>query len=263
MESCELHQIESTIDSDVTLSHRDPLSLDSRQKLIPAFIISTSLHIILAIIIFSNFFATSAVLMPVKNGPPFSVDLVYGPTNPGSTAQNKNKIIKDEGIHSPKQVQEEMHPIASNDMKGPAQSAVSKFTSAFSLADEVAGKGTAPAPDNNVGPNPGEGKVNGGLSESGTMVLPSVIPEYRHNAPPTYPMIARKRGHQGVVLISAKIETDGSVKTIQVKQSSGYQLLDNSALQAVSKWKFVPGRKMGTPVPMWVDIPIRFSLDEG
>ncbi len=107
------------------------------------------------------------------------------------------------------------------------------------------------------------GENIGSAGESGKTELPSLIPQYRHNSPPRYPLIARLRGHEGVVLISAKINVDGTVAALQLKKSSGYPVLDKSAFEAVRSWKFEPGRKMGVPVPMWVDIPVRFSLNEG
>jgi periplasmic protein TonB len=85
-------------------------------------------------------------------------------------------------------------------------------------------------------------------------------PLYRENAPPPYPLSARIRGYEGVVLISAKILTEGRVGTLKIKSSSGYSILDQSALEAVKGWKFDPAKKMGKAVPAWVEIPVRYVL---
>jgi len=89
------------------------------------------------------------------------------------------------------------------------------------------------------------------------------VPKYRENAHPRYPMLARSRGEEGLVLLSAEVLANGKVGALRIKKTSGYQLLDQSALEAVRKWKFEPARKMGIPVTAWVEIPIRFTLSDG
>ena len=88
------------------------------------------------------------------------------------------------------------------------------------------------------------------------------VPRYRENVHPAYPMIARMRGYEGVVLLSAEISVDGRVGGLKIKRSSGYAVLDKSALEAVKTWKFEPGKKMGRPTGMWVDVPVKFLLKE-
>ena len=88
------------------------------------------------------------------------------------------------------------------------------------------------------------------------------VPRYRENPRPVYPIIARVRGYEGVVLISAEVLADGRVGHVKVKRSSGYSILDQSALNAVRKWMFEPAKKMNTPLSMYVDIPLRFSLND-
>jgi TonB family protein len=93
-------------------------------------------------------------------------------------------------------------------------------------------------------------------------LLSMAIPRYRDNAHPVYPWIARLRGYEGMVLLSAEIFADGNIGSLKIKKSSGYALLDRSALEAVKTWKFEPGRRMGRPIPMWVDVPVKFVLHD-
>jgi TonB family protein len=86
------------------------------------------------------------------------------------------------------------------------------------------------------------------------------VPRYRDNSQPNYPRIASERGYEGLVLLSAEINADGKVGSLKVKKSSGFAMLDRSALDAVKKWKFEPGKKMGRPISMWVDVPVKFVL---
>jgi len=85
-------------------------------------------------------------------------------------------------------------------------------------------------------------------------------PRFRVNSRPTYPRLAQTRGYEGTVLLSVEVLFDGRVGRTRVKSSSGYALLDQSALDTMKQWSFEPGKKKGLPVAMWVDIPIRFAL---
>lgn len=85
-------------------------------------------------------------------------------------------------------------------------------------------------------------------------------PIYRENAPPVYPETARIRGYEGVVLVAAEILPDGRVGNTKIRKSSGYAVLDQSAIEAVKPWKFEPAKKSGKPFAVWVDLPIKFVL---
>jgi protein TonB len=103
----------------------------------------------------------------------------------------------------------------------------------------------------------------GSAERSGPYESASVAtPRYRENAHPVYPAVARLKGYEGVVLLTAEVFADGRVGSLTIKKSSGYASLDRSALEAVKRWKFEPGRKMGKPVIMWVDVPVKFVLKE-
>lgn len=85
-------------------------------------------------------------------------------------------------------------------------------------------------------------------------------PDYLKNPPPAYPEIARKLGQEGVVLLTAEINAEGSPHFIKVKESSGVRSLDEAALKAVQKWKFSPAKTGSIAVEAKVDIPIKFQL---
>ena len=57
---------------------------------------------------------------------------------------------------------------------------------------------------------------------------------------PIYPLKARMLGWQGRVLLSVVIAKTGKVKDAKIIKSSGHQLLDDSALQAIWLWEIVP-----------------------
>jgi protein TonB len=75
-------------------------------------------------------------------------------------------------------------------------------------------------------------------------------------------MVARRMGMQGVVVLRVHVRADGSVAEAELAQSSGSQLLDDSALKTVrEQWRFLPARLDGEPVESYVEVPIRFVLD--
>jgi len=86
------------------------------------------------------------------------------------------------------------------------------------------------------------------------------VPLYKINPPPRYPRAARRRGAQGTVVLSVYVDAQGRVANLWVFESSGYRVLDSSALEAVKKWSFEPGKKGDTKVAMWVNVPVRFEL---
>ncbi|HUX89992.1 MAG TPA: energy transducer TonB [Gallionellaceae bacterium] len=91
-------------------------------------------------------------------------------------------------------------------------------------------------------------------------------PEYKaaylNNPPPQYPMVARRNGLQGRVLLSVEVLADGACGQISIQKSSGYAMLDNAALQTVKSWRFVPARQAGHAVDKWFMIPVQFSLKD-
>jgi TonB family protein len=87
-------------------------------------------------------------------------------------------------------------------------------------------------------------------------------PLYRENTPPVYPAIAKLRGYEGVVLVNAEILPDGRVGSTAISKSSGYTILDQSAIEAVKLWKFEPAKKAGKPFAIRVKLPIKFVLHD-
>jgi periplasmic protein TonB len=94
------------------------------------------------------------------------------------------------------------------------------------------------------------------------IVHTKVIPKYKINPAPLYPRIAKKRGYQGQVLLLVTVSKQGTAKKIEIRKSSGYKILDKSALKTVNQWYFYPGTKDGEAVEMSVIIPIHFNLQQ-
>jgi protein TonB len=91
--------------------------------------------------------------------------------------------------------------------------------------------------------------------------LPSSNADYLNNTPPAYPPLSKRLGEQGKVVVRAYIEINGTASKAEVRSSSGYDRLDQVALQTVLKWRYVPGKRAGVPEAMWFNVPINFILD--
>jgi TonB family protein len=78
---------------------------------------------------------------------------------------------------------------------------------------------------------------------------------------PLYTPEAMRAKIQGVVLIEAVISIEGSAERLRVVRSlDPVYGLDEEALKAVRQWRFIPGRRLGQPVPVEVIIEVSFTL---
>lgn len=122
----------------------------------------------------------------------------------------------------------------------------------------------APTPTTNASQaEPAEPIVQGGAkssSESMRTAEPDYKAAYLNNPRPPYPRNAHRFGIEGQVILQAEVNEQGMPSQIRVLQSSGNDLLDESALNTVAKWRFSPARKDGVMVRAVVKIPITFSL---
>lgn len=68
-------------------------------------------------------------------------------------------------------------------------------------------------------------------------------------------------GEEGTVILRILVSAEGRAQQVEIKRSSGFDRLDQSALNAVRKWRFNPATREGKPVSAWYDQPINFKLD--
>lgn len=91
--------------------------------------------------------------------------------------------------------------------------------------------------------------------------LPSSEAQGLNNPKPSYPKLSRRLNEQGQVLIRVYVATDGNAQQAEIKNSSGYDRLDQEALRTVMRWRFVPGQRLGVPEAMWLNVPVNFVLE--
>jgi TonB family protein len=78
---------------------------------------------------------------------------------------------------------------------------------------------------------------------------------------PRYPIEAVRAGVHGVVRLEAIVGADGSVQDVRVVKSLDRNYgLDAEAVRAAKAWRFEPGLKDGTPVPIALTIEMTFAI---
>jgi protein TonB len=84
---------------------------------------------------------------------------------------------------------------------------------------------------------------------------------YLNNPAPAYPLISRRQGESGKVLLLVQVTPHGTAALVELKQSCGFPRLDEAALEAVRKWHFVPARHGDVAVAASVVVPLSFKLN--
>jgi len=85
---------------------------------------------------------------------------------------------------------------------------------------------------------------------------------YLNNPPPVYPVDAKRRKQQGVVMLRVLVAANGKPDQIEISESAGVQSLDTAALNAVQKWTFIPAKIDQEVIAAYVIVPIRFNLEK-
>jgi len=117
------------------------------------------------------------------------------------------------------------------------------------------GGGVGPGRGGGYGPGEGGGVGGGSYRVGGGVSAPSVL----YKVDPEYSEEARKAKYSGTVLIQLIVDPDGKARNIKVVRSLGLGL-DEKAMEAVAKWKFKPGMKNGSAVPVIATIEVNFRL---
>ncbi len=83
------------------------------------------------------------------------------------------------------------------------------------------------------------------------------------NVAPVYPSLSLKNREQGTVVLRVLVKSDGTAGNVEIKSSSDYPRLDQSAIQAVKAWRFNPATVDGKSIDEWYEVPIIFKSPKG
>lgn len=115
---------------------------------------------------------------------------------------------------------------------------------------------------NGTGESSGSGAGSGGGTGKGTRGLLSP-PRILQKVEPQYPDSARRDGVEGSVTVKMEITENGKPGRVWVVGSSGRSELDEAAVKAVERWRFVPARDSsnGQPVACITTVAVVFRLN--
>ncbi len=85
-----------------------------------------------------------------------------------------------------------------------------------------------------------------------------------NNPSPKYPIISKKEGEEGEVILLVKTNASGEVIDVSVYKSSGYKRLDDASVYAVQSWRFIPAKnKFGGSLGSTIKVPFIFKIRDG
>jgi protein TonB len=108
---------------------------------------------------------------------------------------------------------------------------------------------------------PNEGPAPVAPAPSGPIHITARVqkPEILHRVSPAYPETARRARVQGAVILEAIIDERGNVTSVRVIHGLPMGL-EQSAIQAVSQWKFQPATLEGRPVAVYFNLTVQFEV---
>ena len=89
------------------------------------------------------------------------------------------------------------------------------------------------------------------------LVLP--VPIERESSPFVYPEELWDEGVEGQAVVMLHVTPDGTVDSVYVRATSGYESMDTAALRGARELRFQPGRRGADAVDVWVRLPVRFT----
>lgn len=78
-----------------------------------------------------------------------------------------------------------------------------------------------------------------------------------------YPLLARRKGWQGVVKLQVHIESNGRISRLHVEQTSGYAVLDQAALQTLQLASVPDAEQWMQGQAIDIIIPVEYRLVGG
>ena len=93
-------------------------------------------------------------------------------------------------------------------------------------------------------------------------IEPDYKASYLNNPKPPFPMVARRMNWEGKVILNVEVLAEGACGAVNVFRSSGHEVLDKAAMNAVKNWRFSPARRAGQAITKWFKVPVNFSLED-
>jgi periplasmic protein TonB len=164
----------------------------------------------------------------------------------------------------PDKVEADDTPAPVIDFAPPMQTDVPQLVQPDSFVQQL-----QPPPPEGLKPNSGvinipSGRVGAGgkgLGEIFDLNKLDQIPSPTYQSKPIYPFEMRRAGITGQVVVGFIVDSTGAVQNAYAVSSTQREF-EAAAIQAVSKWKFNPGRTGGRSVNTRMQVPIVFSISD-
>lgn len=242
----------------------------SKYRWMAAFGTSIACHVVVFVVI--GVVVALFPSAPVDKGP-IEVDLVSlsgGGGGGGSPDADNGPAIAPpsaeptEVAPPPPALAEDMPEDAMNDVHEIADSVTESKEAATkdNMGNQVSGEGESSG-NRGFGSGTGSGGGNGsgagtgnGDGNDGITMGPQIL-----SAPsPSYPESARASNVEGTTVVGLIISVNGNVTSAWVESSSGNSILDQTAVNAVYGWQFVPAKQNGVAVEAQSRVPVSFTL---
>jgi periplasmic protein TonB len=183
-------------------------------------------------------------------------------------------VSKPPKLEPPKQAKKEPDPIeqlnipaknlaaATESLPGaidapPSAPTLSQGSGTLGGAGTGAGSGIGPGTGSGLGPGSGGGTGGGAYRPGNGVTMPRLLREMK----PNYSSDAMRAKIQGTVLVECIVNTHGDVTDVKILKSLDPTFgLDQEAIKAAKQWRFVPGTRLGEPVPVLISIELSFTL---
>jgi periplasmic protein TonB len=91
-------------------------------------------------------------------------------------------------------------------------------------------------------------------------VLPFTDADDLYNPNQRYPRMSQTMGEQGTVMVRILIGENGLPKKAELQKTSGFERLDQAALEFVMQSRYKPGTLGGKPTEMWMGREVKYIL---
>lgn len=113
---------------------------------------------------------------------------------------------------------------------------------------------------------PAASSAGGGTAGGASAAPPPAVhksvsaPRILSKVEPDYPDDARQEGVAGTVGVKIEVLENGRTGEVRIVRSSGRSSLDEAALQAVRRWRFVPAEEDGQAIRCFTTLAVVFDL---
>lgn len=157
------------------------------------------------------------------------------------SARRADLAVADEDESEPEQEKEPVQALA--DQTPLAPESEEELQSTVSAATRKAGPEVPQTPTAATAPAGNGYGVRPGVNEKFGIRDASELHSAPGNRAPIYPERDRLLRNEGTTIFIARVRPDGTVTDVRLEKSARSQTLDSAALEAMTKWRFLPGQE--------------------